>query len=297
VGNHVPVFSASYNAARGAFLAATKAQGGHLESYRHPKEGPSGEPLFTDVARFGPEDASRVLFVSSGTHGVEGRCGSGIQRALLETGACAWLPRHLAVVLVHAVNPFGFAHDRRFDHENVDVNRNFTDHRAPHPPNPCYATREGILTPKGSDSGPACNPGDAMATLLVYGLINGVRPMLKGAMGAQYRHPQGIQYGGLDPSWSNETMHTIWARHVRDAELAVHIDVHTGLGPGGVGTLLQGADPDEPRAATAREWWGTVHRTPRPSPERTITFGELATGFEYAVSAPRSLGVMLELGT
>ena len=54
--------------------------------------GPDGAPLFVDEARLGPPDARRVLFLASGTHGIEGFCGSGIQTFLLRDGVAGRLP-------------------------------------------------------------------------------------------------------------------------------------------------------------------------------------------------------------
>ena len=72
-------FSTQYTEAREKFLAAAGFAGASLRSFRNPTLGPSGERLFMDVARLGPDDASRVLVLTSATHGVEGYCGSGAQ--------------------------------------------------------------------------------------------------------------------------------------------------------------------------------------------------------------------------
>ncbi len=67
-----------------------------------------------------------ALVVSSGVHGVEGFFGSAVQLAFLEKLPPDWRPPEgAAVVLIHALNPFGFAWQRRFNEENVDLNRNF----------------------------------------------------------------------------------------------------------------------------------------------------------------------------
>ena len=92
-------FPSSYAEARGAFLDEARAAGATIESYVHPQPGPGGEELATDVARFGDAGARRVLVIGSGTHGVEGRAGSGIQRALVADGAIVTPPPGTAVVI------------------------------------------------------------------------------------------------------------------------------------------------------------------------------------------------------
>ena len=71
----------------------------------------------------------RAVVVSSGLHGVEGFFGSAAQLAwlrLLRQGGAS-IPGGTLVVLLHAIDPFGFAWRRRVDEGNVDLNRNFLD--------------------------------------------------------------------------------------------------------------------------------------------------------------------------
>src|SRR3982751_2532943 len=102
-------FSATYAEARGKFLEAAVAAGAELAVWTHPERGPAGGELATDAAWIGPADATAVLVMVSGTHGVEGHCGSGAQVDWLRRGEAARLGRAQAVLLIHAINPFGFA--------------------------------------------------------------------------------------------------------------------------------------------------------------------------------------------
>ena len=138
-------FRPDYQSARAAFLVAAQGCGAVLESVSHPEPGPDGQPIATDVAWIGPRDAERVMVVLSGTHGVEGFCGSGAQLHWLLGPGPAALPRGIAALLVHAVNPFGFAWQRRVDHQNIDLNRNFIDWSEPVPHNDPYDALADLL--------------------------------------------------------------------------------------------------------------------------------------------------------
>src|ERR1700761_5068247 len=72
-------FAESYSEARDKFLAAARIAGATTHRYDNPTKGPAGEALSTDVARLGPDDASKVMVTISSTHGIEGYCGSGFQ--------------------------------------------------------------------------------------------------------------------------------------------------------------------------------------------------------------------------
>ena len=92
----------------------------------------------------------RGLLVISGTHGVEGFAGSMCQTAWLSEGAA--LPDDLAVVLVHAINPYGFAWIRRVNEDNVDLNRNCIDFSASLPENVGYDQLAEALVPPTWDA-------------------------------------------------------------------------------------------------------------------------------------------------
>ncbi|MEZ6089290.1 MAG: DUF2817 domain-containing protein [Pirellulaceae bacterium] len=115
-------YSKTYAEARRRFVDAARLVGASVHSYRIRVDG--DEELSIDVAIQGPDDAPTIV-TSSGVHGVEGYFGSAVQLSLLErwrTYGCDNETRH---VLIHAVNPFGFSHLRRFNEENIDLNRNF----------------------------------------------------------------------------------------------------------------------------------------------------------------------------
>ena len=75
------------------------------------------------MVRVGPKQAENVVFVSSGTHGVEGFCGSGAQIDWLRGDRR--LPRGTAMLVVHAINPHGFAWARRVTQLDRGLRRTF----------------------------------------------------------------------------------------------------------------------------------------------------------------------------
>ena len=121
-------FASNYFEARQQFLREAKAAGLEHTALHLRDE------LFIDVAvRRGREDA--VLLHISGTHGTEGFVGSAVQRAVLRhrnetlvvassSSSSSSLQRAPTVIFVHALNPFGMAFWRRFNEDNVDLNRN-----------------------------------------------------------------------------------------------------------------------------------------------------------------------------
>lgn len=287
-----------YATSRAAFLGAAERLDAAIEHHRHPRSGPDGGELATDVARLGPAPgaARRVVVVASGTHGVEGHAGSGLQRLLLGDPRLAALPAETALLLVHAVNPYGMAWSRRVDHDNIDVNRNFVDFAAPLPSSPLYPRVDATLNPVS----PTFDLDDAswLDDLLAFAGDVGMAEAFQTVSGGQYDDPNGMQFGGSGPSWSRQTLEAIWAHHLRGTEMVVNLDVHTGLGPTGQLTLFQTADAAEVAADLGARWFPAVLRADRNGESAELQHGVLGPGLD-AVLDDTTIGVpiVVEFGT
>jgi len=140
-------FSVSYQEAREKFLAAAKNAGAEISHCKNPEPGIHGVPLFTDTASFNLKGAETIVVIGSGTHGVKGYSGSGIQTGLLRSDFLTQLEPRVGVLFYHALNPYGFSHLRRVNEDNVDLNRNFVDHSSSHSSNDAYDRLASLLEP------------------------------------------------------------------------------------------------------------------------------------------------------
>src|SRR5882757_2062052 len=186
------VFSASYQESRNKFLDAA---GPRVKSYLHPREkGPAGEDLYLDVAWLGSPDAERVFAVGCGTHGIEGYPGSAALTHWLRSGAAKRLAPGTAVALLHAHNPWGFAHKTRVTEENVDLNRNFIDFSRPLPINRGYEDLHSVIAIRDWNEQAIAG---AFAGLDAYREKVGEKAFSDAFNGGQYTRPDGIFYGGI----------------------------------------------------------------------------------------------------
>lgn len=218
------MFSPDYKTARRRFLVSAKKSGGQLSQL--PSESTSGgDGLVTDIAWLGSRQPERALVVVSGIHGVEGFAGSAIQLAVLEQ--VIELPKDMALVLVHVLNPYGMANLRRFNANNVDLNRNFHFSKdgwkgAPRG----YAALNSFLNP------PVPPTFDFFHLKLLMAQFSLGEKAIKQAVAAgQYRYPKGLFYGGngLEPEAAN---YIKWLEDssLLDAKKLMVVDLHTGLG-------------------------------------------------------------------
>jgi hypothetical protein len=287
-------FSPDYVSARALWLALAVERGLIVESHPHPLAGPAGEELAMDVVREGPADAENVLLTTSAVHGVEGHAGCAVQAGLLRLGDTLLGPDdgRTAIVHVHAVNPHGFAWGRRVTHENVDLNRNFVDFGQPLPEHPDYAAIHALLLPPQWPP-TAENEAALQALLDAMGPRRAQMAITKG----QHTHPDGMFFGGREPTWSARVFRDVLRRHAGRCRRLAWIDLHTGLGPSGVGERIF-ASFEPASLPRARRWWGegvtsvetgTSTSIPMTGPIQWAVHGECPQA-EYT-------GICLEYGT
>ena len=225
------LFARGYRDARRRFLELAP----EASHYPSPARGPDDEALFCDVARFGSPDASALLVLVSATHGVEGYCGSACQLDWLASGRLRDLPADTAVVLIHAVNPYGFAWDRRVTEEGCDLNRNFIDFDAGLPANPGYVDLASWLVPPELEGPSFARAEEAIAD---YRRQHGEFAYQIARKSGQYTDPHGAFFGGFGPSHARRTLERIVAEDgIAERERVIIVDYHTGLGPYGYGEL------------------------------------------------------------
>jgi hypothetical protein len=282
---------ADYAEARGRFLDAARGAGARLAARDHRLAGPGGEALATDVAVVGRPDAPVRLLVISGTHGVEGFAGSMCQTRWLAQGAP--VPDDTAVVLVHAINPYGFAWIRRVNEDNVDLNRNCVDFTAPCPENPGYDELADAIVPARWDEE---TQERTAGTLLGYAAEHGFDGLQAAVSAGQYRHPEGIFYGGRRAVWSQQTLEEVARATLGDAERVAVLDLHTGLGPFGVGELIA-SHPDAAGKDRLGSWYGDYAVPSEGTSVSADVSGDILDALEAWLAGRELTGVAIEWGT
>jgi hypothetical protein len=288
-------FARDYAHARQKFLAAAESAGLKVASYRNPANGPAGEALYTDVVRVGPARAERILLFNSATHGVEGFCGSGIQVGWLRSGEWRRLPRGVGAVLVHAINPHGFAWLRRVTEDNVDLNRNFQDFSKPLPVNAAYDELHQAIVPQRWDE---ASVGLRDQLFADYAKRHGPMALQGAVSGGQYRHADGVFYGGTQPTWSNRTFHEIVGQFLEHARHVAFVDLHTGLGPYGYGELICTAVPGSHEWEELQAWYGEGITSPESGTSRSAPItGFIRTAVVNALPKANVRAITIEYGT
>ena len=228
----VEYFSPDFATAQVRFREAVEKSGGRLHILPIDAKGPEGKELSIDIGWFGTDTPERVLIHTSGLHGVEGFVGSAIQLQFLDE--LPEIAHGNAIVLGHILNPYGMAWLRRFNENNVDLNRNFLAEDDAHEGAPeSYADLDPFLNPTSP-------PSRDFFWLRAAWLVarHGMSKLKQSIAGGQYEYPRGLFYGGKQLE-QGARLYKEWIReHLATAARVVALDVHTGLGKSGEDTLL-----------------------------------------------------------
>lgn len=289
-------FSQDYQTARARFVQLAEQAGAQLRFIPHPLNGPDGQEIGTDIAVLGPADAALHLVICSATHGIEGYAGSAIQSHLLDTIVRKGFDAPTRLTMIHGLNPWGFAHDRRVTEHNVDLNRNFIDHDAQQwPENPNYAALDKAINPDQLDEETLNAATDLMRT---FAKQNGAMALQAAIGQGQYHRPDGCYFGGTKPQWSNRQLRHLIADQCAAATNLIFIDIHTGLGDYGIGELIVEMAPNDPVCQRARTIWGEgVTSTQDGSSSSTALAGTIDFAVIDAAPAAKVTPVTLEFGT
>lgn len=200
----------------------------------------------------------------------------------------------VALLLVHAVNPYGFSWIARTDEGNVDLNRNAQpfDGR-PLPENPGYAALHPLLLPESWPPTEA-NQREQERYIAEHGLATYAQAVSRG----QYTHADGLFYGGDRPAASLLNMRRILKEHAAAFSRIGWIDVHTGLGPRGHGEKIYAGRRDEAEVARARHWYGADIAVPYQGSSASVDItGQLASVIYDACPTSTPTLMALEFGT
>lgn len=246
-------FKADYEKSRSQFLSACQKVSylpQQSRSWVLPAETHTQTQLAVDAVYLGNPGARKVLVMISGTHGVEGYCGSAIQSFLLQdlNHQTNPLPDDMALLMIHSLNPWGMYWARRCDHEGIDLNRNFVDFANL----PQTDSRQQAVISALSSETDATRNGALQQLVASWGQSEFERIVTEG----QYQHPWAPFYGGSAPSFSSSVIDELISHWQLQERQLVVIDLHTGLGPWGYGELISDHPVDSAGNAYARRLFG-----------------------------------------
>ena len=212
---------------------ALESMGLSVESYSHAIDEADGlyiDNIYVPAA----SEKKNLVVLTTGVHGIEGYIGSVMLDVFFEEIYPGLNSEETGVLVVANVNPYGMKYMRRYNENNVDLNRNFIldwdsfDLSV----NKDYPKVEKFLGPQKAIGNGLWHEAGFFLSLAKEALTNGVDTVSDALLGGQYQFPEGVYYGGTGDEASTVYLKDVFDRCLDSKyENIVHIDIHSGYGP------------------------------------------------------------------
>ena len=178
-------------------------------------------------------EKTNLIVLTTGVHGMEGYIGATMLDVFFRE-IYPTLEDDTGVLVVANVNPYGMKYFRRYNENNVDLNRNFIldwdsfDLAS----NKEYPKVDTFLGPTGKIGNGLWHEVGFYMSLAKTALTEGADTVSDALLTGQYEYPQGVYYGGNGDEASTVYLKDVFSRCLdSDYENIVHIDLHSGYGP------------------------------------------------------------------
>ena len=224
-------FYDSYEQIRAHLRELTGQLGVEISSYAIDE----GDDLYID-SFYLPSTAEKrnLIVLTTGVHGMEGYIGSVMLDVFFQEVYPTLDTTHTGVLVVANVNPYGMKYYRRYNENNVDLNRNFIldwdsfDLSS----NKEYPKVDTFLGPTGKMGNALWHEAGFYLRLGKTAITDGAGTISDALLTGQYEYPQGVYYGGTGDEASTVYLKDVFSRCLDSAyENIVHIDIHSGYGP------------------------------------------------------------------
>ena len=180
------------------------------------------------------QERTNLIVLTTGVHGMEGYIGSVMLDVFFREIWPELDHSNTGVLVVANVNPYGMKYYRRYNENNVDLNRNFILDWEQHDmaSNKEYPKVVEFLQPEGKIGNGLWHEVGFYLSLAKTAITDGAGTISDALLTGQYEYPQGVYYGGDGDQVSTVYLKDVFARCLdSEYENVVHIDIHSGYGP------------------------------------------------------------------
>ena len=177
---------------------------------------------------------TNLILLTTGVHGMEGYIGSAMLDVFFREIYPTLNTENTGILVVANVNPYGMKNYRRYNENNVDLNRNFILDWESHDlaSNREYPKVDTFLGPTGKIGNALWHEVGFYLSLGKTAITDGAGTISDALLTGQYQYPQGVYYGGTGDEASTMYLKDVFSRCLDSAyENIVHIDIHSGYGP------------------------------------------------------------------
>ena len=180
------------------------------------------------------KEQKNLIVLTTGVHGMEGYIGSVMLDVFFEEIYDGLNKDKTGVLVVANVNPYGMKYMRRYNENNVDLNRNFIMdwERFDLSSNKDYPKVQNFLEPVGKIGNAFWHEVGFYLSLAKEAIFTGADVISDALLTGQYESPQGVYYGGTGDEASTKYLKGVFNDCLEgEYKNIVHIDIHSGYGP------------------------------------------------------------------
>ena len=179
-------------------------------------------------------EKENLIILTTGVHGIEGYIGSVMLDVFFEEIFTGIDTDKTGVLVVANVNPYGMKYHRRYNENNVDLNRNSVIdwENFDLTSNKDYPEVKDFLQPEGKIGNALWHEVGFYLSLAKEVLTKGADKVSDALLTGQYEYANGVYYGGNGDEKSTTYLKGVFSDCL-DSEYKnlVHIDIHSGYGP------------------------------------------------------------------
>ena len=226
-------------------------------------------------------ERTNLILLTTGVHGMEGYIGSVMLDVFFAEIYPTLNTENTGILIVANVNPYGMKYMRRYNENNVDLNRNFIEDwdNFDRSSNTEYPKVDKFLQPEGKMGNAFWHEVGFYLSLAKEAIFTGADTISDALLTGQYEYPEGVYYGGDGDEKSTTYLKGVF-RECLDSEYEniVHVDIHSGYGPR-YNMVIFNSVQDETTEAEAVGMFGYDYIIAVDSEEFYPTFGDTTDYF------------------
>ncbi len=226
-------------------------------------------------------EKTNLIIITTGVHGIEGYIGSVMLDVFFEEIYPELNTANTGILIVANINPYGMKNYRRYNENNVDLNRNFIEDwdSFDRSSNKEYPKVESFLQPEGKMGNAFWHEVGFYMSLAKEAVFTGADTISDALLTGQYEYPTGVYYGGNGDEISTAYLKGVFADCLDgEYENIVHIDIHSGYGPR-YNMVIFNSVQDMTTEAEAVKMFGYDYVIAQDSEEFYVTYGDTTDYF------------------
>lgn len=226
-------------------------------------------------------ETTNLILLTTGVHGMEGYIGSVMLDVFFEEIYPTLNTENTGILIVANVNPYGMKYMRRYNENNVDLNRNFIEdwENFDLSSNKEYPKVDSFLQPEGKMGNAFWHEVAFYLSLAKEALTVGAGTISDALLTGQYEYAEGVYYGGNGDEKSTTYLKGVFAECLDGSyDNIIHIDIHSGYGPR-YNMVIFNSVQDPTTEAEAKAMFGYDYIIATDSDDFYETFGDTTDYF------------------